>query len=110
MNHRFLVSVSGLVVPAAVVWLATMPVAGQTRSAGARTNGSPAKAYTAPRTPRRPAGSAGHLVEHHDYASGAAEERHQGVLHPEEALEAAKRAAARGERADRTRHRRRRAL
>ena len=51
MNHRWLVSVSGLVVPAAVFWSATMPVAGQARSAGARTNEKPAKAYTAPRTP-----------------------------------------------------------
>src|SRR6266566_1343357 len=50
MNHRFLVLVGGLVVPAAVTWLSTMPVAGQARSAGARTSGSPAKTYTAPRT------------------------------------------------------------
>jgi hypothetical protein len=51
MNHRFLVLVGSLVVPAAVTWLSTMPVAGQTRSAGARTSGSSAKGYTAPRTP-----------------------------------------------------------
>src|SRR2546427_8028573 len=51
MNHRFLVLVGGLVVPAAVTWLSTMPVAGQARSAGARTSGSSAKAYTAPHTP-----------------------------------------------------------
>ena len=51
MNHRFLVLVGGLVVPAAVTWLSTMPVAGQAGSAGARTNGRPAKAYTAPHTP-----------------------------------------------------------
>src|SRR5205809_5714764 len=51
MNHRFLVLVGGLVVPAAVTWLSTMPVAGQARSAGARTSGSSAKAFTAPRTP-----------------------------------------------------------
>src|SRR6266478_8156571 len=51
MNHRFLVLVGGLVVPAAVTWLSTMPVAGQARSAGARTSGSSAKAYTAPRAP-----------------------------------------------------------
>jgi hypothetical protein len=50
MNHRFLVLVSDLVVSAAVTWLATMPVAGQAGSAGARTNGSSAKPYTAPRT------------------------------------------------------------
>ena len=51
MNHRFLVLMGGLVVPAAVTWLSTMPVAGQARPAGARTSGSSAKAYTAPRTP-----------------------------------------------------------
>ena len=51
MNHRLLVLVGGLVVPAAVTWLSTMPVAGQARSTGARTSGRPAKAYTAPRTP-----------------------------------------------------------
>ena len=51
MNHRFPVLLTGLVVPAAVTWLSTMPVAGQARSAGARTSGSSAKAYTAPRTP-----------------------------------------------------------
>ena len=51
MNHRLLVLVGGLVVPAAVTWLSTMPVAGQARSAGARTSGSSAKTYTAPRTP-----------------------------------------------------------
>jgi hypothetical protein len=51
MNHRFLGVVSRLVASAAVMWLATMPVASQGRSAGARTNGSSAKAYIAPRTP-----------------------------------------------------------
>jgi hypothetical protein len=51
MNHRFLFLVSGLVVPAAVTWLSTMPVAGQARSAGATTSGNSVKAYTAPRTP-----------------------------------------------------------
>jgi hypothetical protein len=51
MNHRFPVLLTSLVVPVAVTWLSTMPVAGQARSAGARTSGSSAKAYTAPRTP-----------------------------------------------------------
>jgi hypothetical protein len=51
MNRRFLTLVSGLVVPAAVTWLSTMPVAGQARSAGPRTSGNSGKAYTAPRTP-----------------------------------------------------------
>ena len=51
MNHRFLVSVSVLTVLIAVVLLATMPVAGQAPSAAARTNGTSAKAYVAPRTP-----------------------------------------------------------
>src|SRR5262245_2903176 len=51
MNHRFLVLVSGLVVPVAVIWLATLPVAGQSTSGAQRTSGSPAKPYTAPRTP-----------------------------------------------------------
>jgi hypothetical protein len=51
MNHRFRVLVGGLVVPVAATWLSTMAVAGQARSAGARTSGTSAKAYTAPRTP-----------------------------------------------------------
>src|SRR5919197_1424427 len=51
MNHRFLTLVSGLVVPAAVTSLFTMPVAGQARSAGPGTSGSSGKTYTAPRTP-----------------------------------------------------------
>jgi hypothetical protein len=51
MNHRLLVLACGLAVSGAVTWLSTMPVAGQARSAGARTGGTSAKAYTAPRTP-----------------------------------------------------------
>ena len=51
MNRRFLVSVSVLTVLIAVVWLATMPAAGQAPSAAARTNGTATKAYTASRTP-----------------------------------------------------------
>jgi hypothetical protein len=51
MNHRFFVSVSGLVVPVTVIWLATLPVAGQSTSPATRTSGSSAKANTAPRTP-----------------------------------------------------------
>jgi len=51
MNHRLLAPVSGLVVLIAVMWLASMPAAGQAPSAAARTNGSSAAAYTAPRTP-----------------------------------------------------------
>src|SRR5713226_10345511 len=51
MNHRLLVLVGGLIVPAAVTWLSTMPLAGQARSAGGRASGSSAKAYTAPHTP-----------------------------------------------------------
>jgi hypothetical protein len=51
MDHRFLTLVSGFVVPAAVTWLATMPVAGQARSTGSGTSGTSGKAYTAPRTP-----------------------------------------------------------
>ncbi len=50
MNHRFLVVVSGLVVAGVVMCLATLPVAGQARSADSRTNRGPA-GYTAPRTP-----------------------------------------------------------
>jgi len=49
MSHRCLVAVSALVI--AVASWRTMPVAGQTRSAGAGTTGTGAKAYTAPRTP-----------------------------------------------------------
>src|SRR5947199_142116 len=37
MNHRFLVLVGGLVVPAAVTWLSTMTVLGQGRPAGWKT-------------------------------------------------------------------------
>ncbi len=51
MNHRFLVSVSGLVVVIAVMLLAAMPAAGQATSTAAKTNGTTAKPYTAPRTP-----------------------------------------------------------
>ena len=50
MNHRYL-SVSVLAVPAAVVLLAAIPVAGQAPSAAPRTSGTAAKPYTAPRTP-----------------------------------------------------------
>ena len=52
MNHRFLVSVSGLTVLIAVVLLATLPAAGQAPSAAARANRTTtAKAYTPARTP-----------------------------------------------------------
>jgi hypothetical protein len=51
MNRRCLVSVSVLTVLIAVMLLATVPAAGQATSAAARTNGTSAKAYTAPRTP-----------------------------------------------------------
>jgi hypothetical protein len=51
MNHRVLVSISVLTVLIAVMSLATMPAAGQAASAAARTGGTAAKAYTAPRTP-----------------------------------------------------------
>ena len=51
MNRRFLVSAGVLTFLVAVVLLATIPVAGQAASTGARTNGTAAKAYTPPRTP-----------------------------------------------------------
>ena len=51
MTHRFLVSVSGLGVPIAVMLLAPVPAAGQAASAAANTNAASARAYTAPRTP-----------------------------------------------------------
>ena len=51
MNHRVLVSVSVLTVLIAVMFVAAMPAAGQAGSAPARTGGTPAKAYRAPRTP-----------------------------------------------------------
>jgi len=52
MNHRFLVSVSGLTILIAVVLLATLPAAGQAPSAAARANRTTtAKAYTPARTP-----------------------------------------------------------
>ena len=49
MNHRFLVSASGLIALIAVALLATIPVAGQAPSAAAGTNGAAARAYA--RTP-----------------------------------------------------------
>jgi len=51
MNHRFLVSASGLIVLIAGMLLPTMPAAGQATSGAAKTNGTPAKPYTQPRTP-----------------------------------------------------------
>ena len=51
MSHRFVMSVSGLVVPVAVMWLATPPVAGQSTSAATATTRRSATAYTVPRTP-----------------------------------------------------------
>jgi len=51
MNHRFLFSVSILTVLIGVLWLATIPVAGQAPSAAAKANGAAARAYTPPRTP-----------------------------------------------------------
>ena len=51
MNHRLLVSVSGLIVLIAVMLLAAMPAAGQATSAAARRTEAPAKPCTAPRTP-----------------------------------------------------------
>ena len=94
MNDRFVVLVSGLVVPAAVMWLATMPVAGQGRSAGARTSGNAAKSYTAPRTPDGQPDLQGIWSN----TTITPLERPKNVttefFTPEEALEAAKRAAA----------------
>ena len=51
MNHRFLFSVSILTVLIGVLWLATIPVAGQAPSGAAKANGAAARAYTPPRTP-----------------------------------------------------------
>ena len=50
MNHRLLVSVSGLIVVIAVMLLGAMPASGQATSSAAKTNGTTAKPYTAPRT------------------------------------------------------------
>jgi hypothetical protein len=50
MKQRFLVPAS-IAVALAAAWSWRMPVAGQSRSAGAKTTGAPAKVYTAPRTP-----------------------------------------------------------
>jgi hypothetical protein len=94
MNHRFLVVVSGLLVSGAVVWLATIHVAGQTGSAGARTNGRSAKPYVTPRTPD------GHpdLQGFWSNTTITPLERPKNVTKEfftrEEALEAARRAAA----------------
>jgi hypothetical protein len=94
MNNRFLVLVGGLVVPAAVTLASTMPVAGQTRSAGARTSGSSAKAYTAPHTPDGQPDLQGIWTN----ATYTPLERPKNVTKEfftrEEALELAKRAAA----------------
>jgi hypothetical protein len=51
MNYRFFGLVSSLVLSAAVTWLATMPVAGQARSAGSGRSGHSGKADKTPRTP-----------------------------------------------------------
>jgi hypothetical protein len=54
MKQRWLVSLGVLPVLVAVVWLATIPAAGQTRSgteAAARASRAPAKADSSPRTP-----------------------------------------------------------
>ena len=111
MNHRFLVSVSGLVVPVAVMWLATMPVAGQATSAAHENERKLGEGLHRAAHAGRPAGSAGH--------SGRTPRIHlwsgrrtstKEFYTQEEALEACKKAAADEARADRTRHHRRRAL
>ena len=51
MNHRFLISASGLMALIALVLLATLPAAGQAPSSATKTNPAAAKAYTPPRTP-----------------------------------------------------------
>ena len=93
MNHRVLVLASGLVVLIAVVWLATMPVAGQAPTSAARTNRSSAKVYTAARTPDGQPDLQGIWTN----ATYTALERPKNVTKEfytrEEALEVAKRAA-----------------
>jgi hypothetical protein len=51
MKHRFSVPAAALTVLTVMIWLVTIPVAGQGPSTAGRTNGTPAKPYTAPRTP-----------------------------------------------------------
>ncbi|MGH9146068.1 MAG: hypothetical protein ACRD1Q_05120, partial [Vicinamibacterales bacterium] len=51
MNHRFSVAGSALTVLTVMVLLVAIPVSGQAPSTAGRTNGAPAKPYTAPRTP-----------------------------------------------------------
>ena len=51
MNHRFSVAGSALTVLTVLVLVVTIPVSGQAPSTAGRTNGAPAKPYTAPRTP-----------------------------------------------------------
>ena len=90
MNYRFLALVSGLVVSAVV---ATAPVAGQAGATGARPNGSPPKAYAAPRTPDGQPDLQGIWTN----ATYTPLERPKNVTKefytPEEALQLAKRAA-----------------
>jgi hypothetical protein len=94
MNHRFFVLASGLVVLVAVIWLATMPIAGQAPSAGARTNRSASPAYNVPRTPDGQPDLQGFWTN----ATYTSLERPKNVTKEfytrEEALEVAKRAAA----------------
>jgi hypothetical protein len=51
MNHRFSVAGSALTVLTVLGLGVTIPVSGQAPSTAGRTNGAPAKPYTAPRTP-----------------------------------------------------------
>jgi hypothetical protein len=94
MNHRLSLLVGAFAVPA-VISLATMPVAGQAGAAGASTNGrAAAKAYLAPRTPDGQPDLQGIWSNTTITPLERPKNITKEFFTPEEAIEAAKRAAA----------------